>query len=355
MPVESDESRQHAEQMAQTLGEAFMSRFRDDDVLELGVNGTGAAVWADTRSDGMVQTEVSIPNPHVYEFLSRAATYDNQLFNEDAPFVECSLPDPVFGGARLSGARPPTSDSPSFCLRKFEDFLIPLPKYVEDEIMSQRQYDRIIQAITNRETIAVVGGTGSGKSTLLMTIVNEMGERFPGERVVTIEDTKEIFLETTWNWHPFYTYGSDQGGTIQDLVEGALRWSPKRIIVGECRGEGILALFDALQSGHPGGAFTFHANSVGKFFERAFDACCRDSDTDQHKNVIGRAVDIVIILEKACGIRYVKQMVKLHEYDQDGDEYRYDMIYRDPSEKRDRYIPPEVTRQREEAQSTTAV
>jgi Flp pilus assembly protein, ATPase CpaF len=350
-------TRRETDAMVGAIGTPFMDLFNDPEIVELGVNGTGTRVWVDSRSEGMVQTDVEISDAEVGEFLSRAATLNDDVLNSDSPDIECALPEYVFDGARLSGARPPATKSSSFCLRTFEDTLIPLPSYVEDSIMSQRQYERIIQAITNLETIAVVGGTSSGKSTLLMTIVNEMGARFPGERVVTIEDTKEIFLETTWNWHPFYTHGSDQSraGSIRSLVESSLRWSPKRIIVGECRGPGIVALFSALQSGHPGGAFTFHSNSIEKFFERVYGACCEDSDTEQHKNTIGRAVDLIIILEKAHGVRYVKQMAKLHEYDMSTGEYHYDLIHRDPASPRERYIPSEVVQRREEAQAQEAV
>jgi pilus assembly protein CpaF len=49
--------------------------------------------------------------------------------------------------------------------------------------------------------------------------------------------------------------------TIRDLVRNALRMRPDRIIVGECRGDEVIDMLQAMNTGHDGSMTTIHANS----------------------------------------------------------------------------------------------
>lgn len=169
-------SEEQANSLALDLGDEFMDLFHDDDVTEVGVNPFRPEVWADTRSRDKVETNVSLLDATVRSFLQRAAGYNDETLTADDPDLESSLPTPIWNGSRLSGAVPPAVPAPSFSIRKFEGELIPLESYVEDEIMSRRQFDRLIEAIKQYENIAIVGGTGSGKTTLLMSVLNKMGD-----------------------------------------------------------------------------------------------------------------------------------------------------------------------------------
>lgn len=65
-------------------------------------------------------------------------------------------------------------------------------------------------------------------------------------------------------------------------------------------------------------------------------------------HTIGDAIDVIIILEKAMGVRYVKQMAHMKGYDSSSHEYVYERIWRDPDHHPDKFIPDEVRRGREE-------
>jgi pilus assembly protein CpaF len=107
----------------------------------------------------------------------------------------------------------------------------------------------------------VSGGTGAGKTTLL----NVLSRFIPHtERIVTIEDAAELQLE-----HDHVVRletrppNIDDSGeiTARDLVKNSLRMRPDRIILGEVRGEEVMDVLQAMNTGHDGCMSTVHANS----------------------------------------------------------------------------------------------
>ena len=56
--------------------------------------------------------------------------------------------------------------------------------------------------------------------------------------------------------------------TTRDLVRNALRMRPDRIIVGEVRGDEVLDMLQAMNTGHDGSMTTLHANSCADAIHR---------------------------------------------------------------------------------------
>jgi pilus assembly protein CpaF len=106
----------------------------------------------------------------------------------------------------------------------------------------------------------ISGGTGSGKTTLLnilsLYIAND-------ERIVTIEDSAELQLQqphvVRLETRPPNIEGSGQI-TQRDLLKNALRMRPDRIVVGEVRGDEVLDMLQAMNTGHDGSLTTIHSN-----------------------------------------------------------------------------------------------
>ena len=106
----------------------------------------------------------------------------------------------------------------------------------------------------------VTGGTGSGKTTLL----NILSRYIPSEeRIVTIEDSAELQLQqphvVRLETRPPNIEGKGQI-TQRDLVRNALRMRPDRIVVGEVRGDEVLDMLQAMNTGHDGSMTTIHSN-----------------------------------------------------------------------------------------------
>jgi len=307
--------------LSSDLGSEFMALFDDDDVTEITALPTMDTVLIDTHSSGIKATTVSLSKVTVLSFLNRCADDQGVPITTSYPRIEYSLPDSIFRGSRLTGVVPPAVEAPMFCLRKLSSTVIPLSTYVEKDVISDYQQTVILDALKRRMSIAVVGGTGSGKTTLQMTLLDLVTRWEPLSHIITMEDTREIDLPHSRAWTPLRVY---PGGSLADLIEMSLRLSPDRIVVGECRGRGLVSLFEAFISGHPGGVFTYHAHRVEEALTRMLINCKQHSDTDSHCHTIGQAIDLIIILEKSQGRRFVPQMVRVNGF---SDEDGYDLAW----------------------------
>jgi pilus assembly protein CpaF len=121
--------------------------------------------------------------------------------------------------------------------------------------------DLLAEAVAERRSLLISGGTGSGKTTLLNALSVFIGKT---ERVITIEDAAELRLRQSHvvrlESRPPSVEGRG-GVSIRDLLRNALRMRPDRIVIGEVRGGEALDLLTALNTGHDGALSTVHANS----------------------------------------------------------------------------------------------
>ena len=98
----------------------------------------------------------------------------------------------------------------------------------------------------------ISGGTGSGKTSFLNAILVFTP---PNQRVVSIEDTRELYLPEYLNWTPLVTRQPNPEGkgevSMLDLMVNSLRMRPDRIILGEMRRQREAeVLFEAMHTGH---------------------------------------------------------------------------------------------------------
>ena len=111
--------------------------------------------------------------------------------------------------------------------------------------------------------------------------------------------------------------------TLDQLVRTALRLRPDRLVVGEVRGPEVLALVQALNTGHDGSWSTCHANSAVDALHRLETLVIQAAPTwplvavRQH---LTRSIDVVVHLARcADGARRV---VEVGEVVVDGDRLR---------------------------------
>src|SRR5882762_320750 len=120
-------------------------------------------------------------------------------------------------------------------------------------LLASSDYEAFMRlAVRSRKNILVSGPTGSGKTTWTKALIREIPS---DERLVTIEDAKELVLDRHPN-HVRLFYSKDDHGvarvTPKQLLESCLRMKPDRILLAELRAEEAFDYLRNVNSGHPG-------------------------------------------------------------------------------------------------------
>ncbi len=233
------------------------SLLADDRVTDIMVNGP-RQIYVE-RGGKLELTPVTFrDNAHVFAVASRIVAAVGRRIDESQPMVDARLED----GSRVNVAVPPLAiDGPTITIRKFPSKPVKLDALVEGGSLSAQMAGFLGLAAYLRLNILVSGGTGSGKTTLM----NAMSQFVPEtERLVTIEDAAELRLQqphvVRFETRPPNVEGTGEV-TMRTLVRNALRMRPDRIIIGEIRGDEVLDLLQAMNTGHDGSMSTLHANS----------------------------------------------------------------------------------------------
>ncbi|MEK6916595.1 MAG: ATPase, T2SS/T4P/T4SS family, partial [Nanoarchaeota archaeon] len=164
---------------------------------------------------------------------------------------------------------PITSKGNTLTIRKFSKTPWTITSFLKNRTLDYTAAAMIWQAMQYELSILVVGGTGSGKTSFMNVIA---GFFPPNQRIISIEDTRELKLPETLHWVPMQSRLPNPEGkgeiTMLDCMINALRMRPDRIIVGEVRREKELeVLFEALHTGHSVYS-TFHASNVNEAIAR---------------------------------------------------------------------------------------
>ncbi|NDG83557.1 MAG: CpaF family protein [Proteobacteria bacterium] len=170
-------------------------------------------------------------------------------------------------------------------------------------------------AVTSQVPLVLCGSTGSGKTTLLNDL---LAFTQPGERLIALEDTPELSPG-----HPHFTSlvtrpaNADGFGAVglRDLVRQTLRMRPDRILVGECRGDEVLDLLQAINTGHRGSLTTVHANSAVDALRRlellALIAAQGRIPAALIRALIGRGIGRIAHLEGSTGGRRISEIISV--------------------------------------------
>jgi type IV secretion system protein TrbB len=306
--------KEHSEAMRRYLGGGVVAALGDEDVTEIYVNAGDGGVWLDRRSVGRVRSAVVLGEGQIRSFLNAVAHAHRVELTRENPQLQAELPDDeLFRQARLQGLIPPLAEAPVFVLRKPATRVFSLDEYVRQGILTPAHRAALAGAVEARANVLVAGGTRSGKTTFVNAVLLEITTLCPRDRVVVLEDTRELQCAARDRLALRTTDEVDLAG----LVRLTLRSSPDRIVIGEVRDKAAMQLLDAWSTGHPGGVATVHATDAAGALER-LDRLAQRNGVPSQAHLVAEAVDLVVVIVGGSQPRRVREMVRVRGLDRDG-------------------------------------
>ncbi len=281
---------------------------RDPDVDEVMVNG-GRQVWIERL--GVVQHVGELATGAIDTVLERILAPLGKRLDRTNPIVDARLPD---GGRLCAVVAPVAIDGTTVSIRRHRTREIPVAEFASPSVT--RLLARLVDV---RANMIVTGATSSGKTTLLAAMLASVPT---GERLVVIEDTAELVLTARHVVRLEARVANVDGVTAidtHDLVRTALRLRPDRLVVGEFRGGEVLAVVQALNTGHDGSLSTCHANSALDGIRRMETLAMQAAPSWPLAAIrlhVSRSIDAVVHLERLpAGGRRIVEIVEIEVTD----------------------------------------
>lgn len=165
------------------------------------------------------------------------------------------------------------------------------------------------KAVHYKKNIVVSGATGSGKTTFMKSLVTHIPD---DERLITIEDARELFIEQPNRVHLIYSRGGQGTAnvTAKGCMEACLRMKPDRIILAEIRGDESFYYIRNCASGHPGSITSCHAGSTSQTWDQMalmVKASPEGSGLafSEIKRLLMLTIDVIVHIQAHAGRRYI--------------------------------------------------
>ena len=260
--------------------------------------------------------------------LRTAAQFVGKFVDDTRPILEGRMPD----GSRLQAIVPPAAPGgPFISIRRFFKETLTVDRLVRFGSMTPEAAESLDAFVRAKLNVIIAGGTGSGKTSMLNAISSYIPD---GERIVVIEDSKEVQLQKT-HVVQMEARPPDAKGrgavTIRDLFRATLRMRPDRVIIGEIRGGEALDIVQAMTSGHGGCMGTCHATYPRDTMTR-LETMCMMSDIDMPlaamRAQLGSGINLILQVSRLQdGSRKTTHITEVLGYDVDQGKYQMQDIF----------------------------
>jgi len=245
-----------------SLGLGSIEVLLDDDKLEeIAINSADEPVWVYHVKYGWLKTTIRIESE---EQTRHYAAMIGRKVGRQISILEPLMDAHLLTGDRINATLEPISaKGNTITLRKFAAKPWTITDFIKSETISTGAAALIWLGVQFELAALISGGTATGKTSMLNVVANFFP---PNQRVLSIEDTREIQLPSFLHWIPMITRLPNPEGkgeiSMLDLLVNSLRQRPDRIIVGEIRRKREAeVLFEAIHTGHSVYA-TVHADNA---------------------------------------------------------------------------------------------
>ncbi len=254
--------------LQESLGLGSMEfMLKDPNLEEIVINSSKEPIWVYHRRFGWLKTNIILGDEAlIYNYASRVGRRVGTQITNLNPLMDAYLTTGDRANATLF---PISSHGNTLTIRKFARVPWTITDFIKMNTISADVAAFLWLAIQYEMNIVCTGGTASGKTSFLNVLSMFIP---PTQRVISIEDTREIQLPHFLHWVPMTTRPPNIEGKgevkMLDLMINALRMRPDRVIVGEIRrSKEAEVLFEAINTGHSVYS-TMHANTAEETFKR---------------------------------------------------------------------------------------
>jgi flagellar protein FlaI len=240
---------------------------KDQSLEEIVINSPREMIWVYHRTYGWLKTNITVKNDSkVYNYAAQIGRRVGTQITNLSPLMDAYLTTGDRANATLF---PISSRGNTLTIRKFARRPWTITDFIETKTISPEVAAFLWLAIQFEMNIVCTGGTASGKTSFLNVLTMFIP---PTQRILSIEDTREIQLPPFLHWVPLTTRPPNIEGkgevTMLQLMINALRMRPDRMIVGEIRrSKEAEVLFEAINTGHSVYS-TLHANTAEETLKR---------------------------------------------------------------------------------------
>lgn len=306
----------------------------DQNLEEIVITSSKEPIRVYHKKHGWLETNITLKSEdQIQNYSSIIARRVGRQITTLNPLLDAHL---VTGDRANAVLYPISTKGNTITIRKFARDPWTVTDFIKNNTCSSSILALVWLAIQYEMNILISGGTASGKTSMLNVIMPFIP---PNQRILSIEDTREIQLAEHLYWCPLITRQPNPEGkgevSMLDLLVNSLRMRPDRIILGEMRRKDQAeVLFEAMHTGHSVYA-TVHADTINETIKRL-----TNPPIEVPPNLLSAVnLNIVMFRDRRRGIRRTYQVGEFVPVEEEGgSSVKPNILYRWKPEK-DAIVP----------------
>lgn len=293
----------------------------DQHLEEIVINSSQEPAWVYHKELGWMKTDIDFQDEdQVYNYAAEIGRRVGKNISSLHPLLDAHLPS---GDRTNATLYPISTQGNTITIRKFARDPWTITDFIENGTITREVAAFLWLCLQYELNVIVSGGTGAGKTSFLNVLMPFIP---PNQRILSIEDTREVSLPNFLHWVPLTTREPNPEGkggvSMLDLLVNALRMRPDRILVGEIRKkQQAEVLFEAMHTGHSVYS-TLHADTAEQTVRRLVNP-----PIDVPRTMVDAVdVNVVMFRDRRRNFRRVMEVAEIGENEGE-DEIDADVLY----------------------------
>ncbi|MBR4178595.1 MAG: Flp pilus assembly complex ATPase component TadA [Bacilli bacterium] len=260
----------------------------DDDITDISFSNN-AQLWVKSLSKGVYQEHIDGLTNEVMEKLAfQCSNVMGKSFNMAHPLLDAESAELrlnfVHDSIATNGIAVLIRKTPAKIRLKKE-------KLIEEDYVSVKLHDFLIECVQGHCNILVSGETGSGKTELVKYLASHIKEN---EKIITIEDTLELHLDKIYPTRDIVAMKTNNIASYSDVLVACMRQNPRWILLSEVRSaEAVTSVRNSISSGH-NILSTIHSDKASSIPMRLYSLLESSQDIDQFVKSMHRYIQLGI-------------------------------------------------------------